>query len=58
MKNKKELNEIADGVAEVTLELMYDTVQWQIADFPQDGDDYSAIHDYVMKTAIKKLKAR
>jgi hypothetical protein len=33
MENK--LEEIAQGVADVTLELMEDSVDWQLADFPQ-----------------------
>ena len=53
MENK--LKEIAQGVADVTLELMEDSVDWQLADFPQDGDEYSAIHSNVLQLAIKKM---
>ena len=53
MENK--LEEIAQGVADVTLELMEDSVDWQLADFPQDGDEYSAIHSNVLQLAIKKM---
>ena len=53
MENK--LQEIAQGVADVTLELMEDSVDWQLADFPQDGDEYSAIHSNVLQLAIKKM---
>ncbi len=31
MNKMKELDEIAQGIADVTLELMYDSVDWQIA---------------------------
>ncbi len=51
MENK--LKEIAQGVADITLELMEDSVDWQLADFPQDGDEYSAIHSAVMTKAIE-----
>ena len=51
MENK--LKEIAQGVADITLELMEDSVDWQLADFPQDGDEYSAIHSNVMTKAIE-----
>ena len=44
----KELDEIAQGVADVTMELMYDSVEWQLSDFEQDGDDFNAIHSHVM----------
>jgi hypothetical protein len=53
MENK--LEEIAQGVADVTLELMEHSVDWQLADFPQGGDEYSAIHSKVMHLAIKQM---
>jgi hypothetical protein len=53
MENK--LKEIAQGVADVTLELMEDSIDWQLADFPQDGDEYGAIHSKVMHLAIKQI---
>ena len=53
MENK--IEEIAQGVAYVTLELMEDSVDWQLADFPQDGDEYSAIHSNVLQLAIEKM---
>lgn len=49
----KELDEIAQGIADVTRELMEDSIDWQLADFPQDGDEYSAIHHQVMSKAIE-----
>lgn len=51
----KEIDEIAQGIADVTKELMYDSIDWQLADFPQDGDEYNAIHSAVMKRAIEYL---
>ena len=53
MENK--IEQIAQGVADVTLELMEDSIDWQLADFPQDGDEYSAIHSNVLQLAIKKM---
>ena len=55
MKNQKELNTIAKGIADITLELMEDSVDWQLEDFPQDGDDYDAIHSAVMTKAIEYM---
>lgn len=49
----KDLDDIARGVADVTKELMEDSVDWQLADFPHDGDDYSAIHREVLFRAIE-----
>ena len=49
----KELNEIAQGVADVTMELMYDSIDWQLEDFEQDGDDYNAIHAEVLQMTIE-----
>ncbi len=51
----KQLDEIAEGIAEVTKELMYDSIDWQLSDFEQDGDDYNEIHAEVMRLAIEKM---
>jgi hypothetical protein len=51
----KELDNIARGVADVTKELMYDSIDWQLADYPQEGDTYNAIHSHVMKRAIEMM---
>ena len=53
-KKAQTLNDIAEGVADVVLELMEDTVDWQLEDFEQNGEDYDAIHSKVMMLAIKK----
>ena len=52
MSVSKQIDEIAQGIADVTMELMYDSIDWQLADFKQDGDDYNAIHSAVMQQAI------
>ena len=51
----KEIDEIAQGVADLTKELMYDSIDWQIADQPVEGDDYNELHSYVMSKAIEYL---
>ena len=55
MNKIKELDEIAQGVADVTMELMYDSVDWQLSYHEQNGDDYNAIHSHVMRLAIAKM---
>ena len=55
MSKMKELDRIARGVADVTIELMYDSVHWQLEDYPQDGDTYNAIHSHVMTRAIAMM---
>lgn len=55
MSKMKELDEIAQGVADVTKELMYDSVDWQLGDYPLDGDEYMELHDMVMFLAIEKM---
>ena len=35
------------------MELMYDSIDWQLEDFEQDGDDYNAIHAEVLQMTIK-----
>ena len=55
MSKMKELDLIAQGVADYMKELLYDTVEWQIADQPFDGDDYNELHSYIMDKAIEKM---
>lgn len=55
MSKENRLDEIAEGIADVTMELMHDSIDWKIADFNQDGDEYNAIHSEVMILAIKKM---
>lgn len=49
------IEEIAMGIAGITLDLMEDSVDWQLEDFPQDGDNYDAIHSAVMTKAIEYM---
>ena len=55
MSKMKELDSIAKGVADHIKEIIYHTVEWQIADQPFDGDEFNAIHSAVMKRAIENL---
>ena len=55
MNNQNKIDEIAQGVADVTLELMENSIDWQLGDFPHDGDEYSAIHSNVLQLAIEKM---
>ena len=55
MARMKELDNIARGVADVTKELMYDSIDWQLSDYPQDGDVYNEIHNHVMMRAITMM---
>ena len=57
MSKIKEIDSIAQGVADYIKEIIYDTVEWQIADQPFDGDEFNAIHSEVMKRAIEYLYA-
>ena len=55
MSKMKELDDIAQGVADMTKEIMYDSVEWQIADQPVNGNDFNDLHSYVMSKAIELL---
>ena len=55
MSKVKEIDDIAQGVADITKEIMYDSVEWQIADQPVNGDEYNELHSYVMSKAIELL---
>ena len=50
-----EIDLIAQGVADHCKEIMYDSVEWQIADQPVEGDDYNNLHSMVMNKAIEYL---
>ena len=55
MSKMSEIDLIAQGVADHMKELLYDTVAWQIADEPVNGDDFNELHSYVMNKAIEIL---
>ena len=55
MSKMKEIDSIAQGVADHCKEIMYDTVEWQISDQHVDGDDFNKLHSYVMSKAIEYL---
>ena len=55
MSKMKEIDDIAQGIADVTKELMYDYIDWQLADQKVTGDDYNELHSYVMQLAIRKM---
>ena len=56
IKDKKTLKNLANNVANVTLELIYENTDRMLSDYEQDElDNYNEIHAYVMKEAIKIL---
>tara|TARA_B100002019_G_scaffold121177_1_gene104138 strand:- start:406 stop:660 length:255 start_codon:yes stop_codon:yes gene_type:complete len=55
MSKMSEIDLIAQGVADHCMEIMYDTVDWQLGDQPLDGDDFNELHGYVMKKAIERM---
>ena len=55
MSKMKELDTIAQGVADHMMEIINDSVDWQLADIPLDGDDYQEMKQYVINVALNKL---
>jgi len=55
MSKMKKLDLIAQGVADHMKELIEDSVDWQLADVPLDGDDYQDMKEYVINVALNKL---
>ena len=51
----KELDLIAQGVADHMKEIIEDSVDWQLADIPLEGDDYQEMKEYVINLALNKL---
>ena len=55
MSKMKELDVIAQGVADHMKEIIEDSVDWQLAEVPLDGDDYQRMREYVINLALNKL---
>ena len=55
MSKMKELDLIAQGVADDIEEIIEDSVDWQLADTPLEGDDYIEMREYVINLALNKL---
>ena len=51
----KELDLIAQGVADHVKEIIEDTVDWQLADVELSGDRYLEMKEYVINVALNKL---
>ena len=45
MSRMKEIDEISQAIADVSMELMRDSIHWQIADQHVEGDSYNDLHD-------------
>tara|TARA_R110002012_G_scaffold85883_5_gene213962 strand:+ start:3053 stop:3232 length:180 start_codon:yes stop_codon:yes gene_type:complete len=55
MSKMKELDSIAQGVADHMKEIIEDSVDWQLAEVPLEGDDYQKCREYVINVALNKL---
>lgn len=55
MSKMSEIDLIAQGVSDHCMEIMYDTVDWQLGDQPLNGDDFNDLHSYVMQKAISNM---
>ena len=55
MSKMSELDQVAQGVADHMKEIIEDSVDWQLADQPLEGDDYIQMKEYVINLALNKL---
>tara|TARA_B110000046_G_scaffold39340_1_gene43281 strand:+ start:916 stop:1092 length:177 start_codon:yes stop_codon:yes gene_type:complete len=55
MSKMAELDLVAQGVADHIKEIIEDSVDWQLADQPLEGDDYIQMKEYVINLALNKL---
>ena len=55
MSKMKELDLVAQGVADHMKEIIEDSVDWQLADQPLEGDEYQDMKEYVINLALSKL---
>ena len=55
MSKMKELDLHAEAIANHIQEIIEDSVDWQLADIPLEGDDYQEMKEYVINVALNKL---
>ena len=55
MSKMAELDLIAQGVADHMKEIIEDSVDWQLADQPIEGDNYIQMRENVKNVALNKL---
>lgn len=55
MSKMAELDLVAQGVADHIKEIIEDSVDWQLAEVPLNGDDYQEMKEYVINVALNKL---
>ena len=49
------LDDHVTQIAEVMMQSLYKTCDWQLSDFEADGDDYNAIHSELMRRVIAEM---
>ena len=55
MSKMKELDEIAQGVANHMIEIIEDSVDWQMSEVKLEGNAYNEAKQYVINVALNKL---
>jgi len=55
MSKIKQIDEIAQYQADVILETLQEQVEWAIADYDLEGDDYYDLRDYAVYQTVVKL---
>ena len=55
MSKMKELHGIVNAIAEGTRKAIYKDIDWEIAEYNAEGDEYNAIHSYLMEQVITKM---
>ena len=49
------LDDHVTQIAEVMMQSLYKTCDWQLSHLDEDGDDYDAIHAEVMRRVIAEM---
>jgi len=55
MSKMKELHGIVSAIAEGTKKAIYKDIDWEIAEYNAEGDEYNALHSYLMEQVITKM---
>ena len=58
MSKMKELDTIAQGVADHMIEIIEDSVDWSMSEVKLTGDQYNEAKEYVINIALNKLLQR
>ena len=55
MSKMKEWHDFVNVIAEETKKAIYKDIDWEMSEYDAEGDEYNAIHSYLMEQVITKM---